>query len=170
VLDHFSPARAPAAWAVIGYSEGGTCAIDLGLRHPERFGEYVDLAGGARPTAALGSGARQRRLTLTRLFGGSTRRMTEHDPARLLATAGASAPHGVLVVGSGDREAQNAAKGLAQTARRAQRRLPLVVLPGRHSYDFVSRAIAQELPRLADRLLRAALAPALVASGSPSGG
>ncbi|WP_042385518.1 alpha/beta hydrolase [Streptacidiphilus melanogenes] len=35
----------PDAWAVEGYSEGGTCALAFGLRHPSVFGVVADLGG-----------------------------------------------------------------------------------------------------------------------------
>ncbi|RAG87666.1 esterase [Streptacidiphilus pinicola] len=37
--------RGPGAWAVEGYSEGGTCALAFGLRHPSVFGVVADLGG-----------------------------------------------------------------------------------------------------------------------------
>ncbi|MEY9874035.1 hypothetical protein ABH931_003529 [Streptacidiphilus sp. MAP12-33] len=35
----------PDAWAVEGYSEGGTCALAFGLRHPSVYGVVADLGG-----------------------------------------------------------------------------------------------------------------------------
>ena len=37
-------------WAVVGFSEGGTCAVDLALAHPTVYQHFVDLAGDDRPT------------------------------------------------------------------------------------------------------------------------
>ena len=152
VIDRFGAAAAPSAWGILGYSEGGTCAITLGLRHPDRFSAYVDLAGGIRPTAALGSPDRQRRLTRARLFGGNDEAVRAHDPERLLRQHGSRAIPGSLLVGSHDRDARRAAMRLMHAAR-SPGDLSLQVLPGGHSYAFVSRAMAVELPRLADALL-----------------
>ncbi|MHA6762265.1 alpha/beta hydrolase [Streptacidiphilus sp. PAMC 29251] len=35
----------PAAWGLIGFSEGGTCALEAAMRHPEMFGVAVSLGG-----------------------------------------------------------------------------------------------------------------------------
>lgn len=35
----------PAAWGLIGFSEGGTCALEAALRHPGMFGAAVSLGG-----------------------------------------------------------------------------------------------------------------------------
>jgi enterochelin esterase-like enzyme len=35
----------PAAWGVIGYSTGGFCAVNLAMRHPDRYGAAVSLSG-----------------------------------------------------------------------------------------------------------------------------
>lgn len=35
----------PRAWALIGFSEGGTCAVESAMRNPERFGIAVSLGG-----------------------------------------------------------------------------------------------------------------------------
>ena len=42
----------PARWGIVGFSEGGTCAYDLALRHPGLFHYVVDLAGDAAPNVA----------------------------------------------------------------------------------------------------------------------
>ncbi len=35
----------PERWAVVGFSEGGTCAVDLGTMHSHLYGRFVDVAG-----------------------------------------------------------------------------------------------------------------------------
>jgi hypothetical protein len=49
VRHHFRAARGRENWAVVGYSTGGFCAVNLALRHPDRFrGKRVGviLSGG----------------------------------------------------------------------------------------------------------------------------
>ncbi|MEA2492407.1 MAG: hypothetical protein QOJ29_318 [Thermoleophilaceae bacterium] len=128
VIDHFSTAVDPGSWGIFGYSEGGTCAITLGLRHPERFGAYVDVSGGVRPTAALGSPARQRRLTTARLFGGSVARFRSHDPEYLLTQRRSRTTTGRLFAGSRDRDARRSATRLMD-ASGSSHQLSLQVLP-----------------------------------------
>jgi hypothetical protein len=68
----------PGPWAVGGYAAGGTCAVQLALRDPERFRSFLDLAGQDQPT--LGSLA----LTVDRAFGGDAAAYARIDPASIV--------------------------------------------------------------------------------------
>jgi enterochelin esterase-like enzyme len=45
------------AWGVIGYSAGGFCALNLTLRHPERFAAGASLSGWADSGITIGDGS-----------------------------------------------------------------------------------------------------------------
>ena len=77
VVRRFGAADAPRAWAIGGLSEGATCSLTLALRHPEVFGSFVDLSGGAGPSTG-GDTAHD-------LFDGSKERVAQYDPVNLLA-------------------------------------------------------------------------------------
>lgn len=71
-------ARADArSWAVGGSSEGGWCALMLGLRHPDRYSTLLDFGGLDRPTHSGGA---------LRLFGGSRHRMRRYSLHALVRT------------------------------------------------------------------------------------
>ncbi|MBF6170250.1 alpha/beta hydrolase [Nocardia blacklockiae] len=78
----FGAARDPANWAVVGWSMGGTCAIDLTVMHPELFHTFVDIAGDLGPTA----GTKDR--TVQRLYGGDAAQWDRFDPLTVLAKHG----------------------------------------------------------------------------------
>jgi hypothetical protein len=65
VRDHFRVETGPAAWAVGGFSEGGTCAVQLAAKYPQTFGSFIDVSGQRAPE--LGSLA----STIRRGFSGS---------------------------------------------------------------------------------------------------
>jgi enterochelin esterase-like enzyme len=46
-----------AGWGLTGYSAGGYCAINLGLRHPGRYAAAAALSGYADPGIAVGDGS-----------------------------------------------------------------------------------------------------------------
>ncbi|MEV8509249.1 alpha/beta fold hydrolase [Actinoplanes sp. NPDC051475] len=46
-----------AAWGLIGYSAGGFCAMNLALRHPERYAAAASLSGDSRPAITIGDGS-----------------------------------------------------------------------------------------------------------------
>jgi S-formylglutathione hydrolase FrmB len=69
--------RDARGWAIAGLSEGGYCALQLGLRHPDVYGAIGDFSGGAGPEA-VGSP----------LFAGSPaqahNQAAHYDPVQLL--------------------------------------------------------------------------------------
>ena len=63
IRTHLTVQAAPAAWAIGGFSQGGTCSIQLGASHPELFSAIVDISGQLAPknggltqTTAIGFG------------------------------------------------------------------------------------------------------------------
>ncbi|MDP9027358.1 MAG: alpha/beta hydrolase-fold protein [Actinomycetota bacterium] len=63
IRSHFTVQTSPGAWAIGGFSQGGTCSIQLGAAHPELFSAIVDISGQIAPknggktqTVSLGFG------------------------------------------------------------------------------------------------------------------
>lgn len=63
IRTHLTVQAAPGAWAIGGFSQGGTCSIQLGAAHPELFSAIVDISGqlapkngGVAQTTAIGFG------------------------------------------------------------------------------------------------------------------
>lgn len=135
----------PAKWGVVGLSEGGTCALELVLRHPGRFRHFVDLSGDANPN--LG----RPRRTLALLYGGRRDRMTDHDSTRLLSHAD---PRITAWFGAGrqDRGPLSAAVSLAEYAQRAGLATRLDIQPGGHDFTYWTAAWARAAPALFARL------------------
>ena len=75
----FHVAAAPSAWGVVGWSAGGTCALDLAVVHPDRFGTFEDIAGD------LGPNAGDKATTIARLYGGNAAAWAAFDPLTVLA-------------------------------------------------------------------------------------
>ncbi len=136
----------PHHWAIAGFSEGGTCALDLALRHPEVYGAFVDLAGDQAPS--LG-GPQQ---TLQQLYGGSGAAMAGHDPATLLRQRKTLPSAAWFGAGIGDRSHVSIIHRLADETRQAGITTSCVVLPGGHDWEFAAAAFRAVLPQLAARL------------------
>ena len=73
-----------ADWAIAGFSQGGTCAVQLGAGFPELFGSFIDVSGQRGPT--LGDHDE----TVQRGFRGDAAAYAAAQPARILA---ADAPY-----------------------------------------------------------------------------
>lgn len=138
--------------AVAGWSMGGTCAMTLALRHPERFRGFASIQGDLRPDV----GGRQR--TIDELHGGSTRRWFEHDPLTMLrdhqryrgmfawfAAPGSGPPQRCS---AGGRDECRTTLQLADAARAAGLRTSVTLEPGRHDWPFAARGFSRALPRL----------------------
>lgn len=141
-------ARAPQAWTVAGLSEGGTCALMLGLRHPRQFASIVDLSGLDRPTLTHEDNAT---LTTRVLFGGSRAAYTAHDPLHLLATRRFAGTGVWLECGADEPAYRHADAVLTPRLRSAGVSVHALVVPGRHDWTLWSGALGAALPWLWQR-------------------
>lgn len=82
VVSHYGASADPARWAVVGWSMGGTCAIDLTVMHPDLFHTFEDIAGDHGPTAGT------REQTIDRLYGGDESQYDLFDPRAVMARHG----------------------------------------------------------------------------------
>ncbi|MBX7434317.1 esterase family protein [Mycobacterium sp. Y57] len=141
-----------ANWGVVGWSMGGTCALDLAVMHPDMFSAFEDIAGDLVPNAG------NRRQTIDRLFGGNAVAYASFDPTQVIArhgpyrdTAGwfdvnfttSSAPPNEQTV---------AARTLCAQGRPAGIDCAVVAQPGNHDWPFASQAFTAALPWLAGAL------------------
>ena len=136
----------PGRWGVVGFSEGGTCALDLVLRHPEVYRHVVDLGGDDRPT--FGNPAH----TLSALFGGSRAALAAHDPAQLLATRRYPGCTAWFTAGADDpRNLAIAQRFAVEAARAGMTEHEFTGVSG-HNWQFASQALARIMPDLAPEL------------------
>ncbi len=52
MISHFAVSPDRSNWGIVGWSMGGTCAVDLTVMHPELFSVFEDIAGDSPPTPA----------------------------------------------------------------------------------------------------------------------
>ena len=79
---NFGTSRQPANWGIVGWSMGGTCAVDLTVMHPELFSSFVDIAGDMGPNAGT------KDQTIARLYGGNTAAWAQFDPSTVITKHG----------------------------------------------------------------------------------
>ena len=173
MISKFGVRPEPAGWGVVGWSMGGTCAVDLTVMHPELFTSFVDIAGNLGPETGT------RTQTVARLFGGDVDAWAAFDPSSVIAKHGryndisgwfdvsSSGPskrrHGISVTDAGDttpaavREANPgdqtaAAESLCALGRANGIDCTIVAQSGKHDWPFASNAFVASLPWLAGRL------------------
>jgi S-formylglutathione hydrolase FrmB len=149
-------------WAVAGFSEGGSCAIMLALRHPDLFATFGDFSGLAGPR--VGETNDDTGDTVAQLFGGSEQEFAAHEPADLLGSTRFPLTGGWFEVGSDDAEPLAAVQRLAPLASAAGISTCLVVVPGGgHTFDVWSAAFRGSLPWMAQRFGLVAPSPTATA-------
>jgi S-formylglutathione hydrolase FrmB len=153
-----SPNR--ANWGVVGWSMGGTCAVDLTVMHPDMFSAFEDIAGDLTPNSG------NKAQTIQRLFGGNAAAYAAFDPTTVIIRHGPYAgvagwfdingtssaqPHVVNAPASvSDQTA--AANSLCATGSANGIKCAVVTQPGKHDWPFAARAFAAGLPWLASQL------------------
>lgn len=147
----------PAGWTIAGFSQGGTCSIQLGAAHPELYGTILDISGELVPSN--GSEAH----TVTAGFGGDAAAYAAAAPTAILA---AHAPYSnlaaIFVVGDGDQRFLPGVHTIADAAARAGVDTRLILSPGTaHDWHTVDYAWTTALPIIAARTNL--LAPSVVA-------
>ncbi|HYO04828.1 MAG TPA: alpha/beta hydrolase-fold protein [Mycobacterium sp.] len=167
-----SPNR--ANWGLVGWSMGGTCAVDLATMHPDMFSTFEDIAGDLAPN----SGTKQQ--TVDRLFGGNAAAYAAFDPATVITRHGlytglsgwfdvngsgsSSGPTVLNAVndngtGLGGNDAAAhvsdqaaAANSLCALGAANGIRCAVAMQPGKHDWPFADHAFAAALPWLAGQV------------------
>lgn len=137
----------PKRWGIAGLSEGGMCALAIGLRHPTRFGVIGDFGG--EPKQSLDSP----RQTLSVLFGGSLARQRAYDPDLLVQKNPRTHLSAMFIVGSQDGGRRSIVRQ-ADAAHRSGIATRLRVVPGGHTYRVWGLAAHQFIPFAWDALTR----------------
>jgi len=136
-----------ARWGVVGFSSGGTCAVDLAVMHPAMFGAFVDIAGDRGPNAGT------KAQTIDRLYGGDESASNTFDPTTVMTRHGEYTDvAGVFAVPESSAADSEAATALCDVGAAQRIDCAVVPLPGRHVWPFASSAFEVSLPWLAGRL------------------
>ncbi len=176
VISQFGTSTDPVNWAVVGWSMGGTCAIDLAVMHPDMFSTFDDIGGDRGPN----SGTKEQ--TINRLYGGDSTAWAAFDPRTVMARHGpyvgvagyfddSQEPADDKTKNLPDRPDQHKApvgfgghddadefreKGalpdLCAAAVAVNIGCSLRVYPGYHTWQFAARAFTNALPWLAQRV------------------
>lgn len=148
MVSTFDVSAKQSNWGIVGWSMGGTCAVDLAVMHPDMFGAFDDIAGDMSPN----SGTKDQ--TIERLFGGNAAAYAAFDPATVIGRHGRySGVTGRFDVNTVDAAPQkNAADALCGLAAPNGINCSVVVQPGKHDWPYAAHAFATALPWLAAQL------------------
>jgi len=147
VTSHLLVQSGASAWTIGGFSQGGTCAVQLGAGDPERFGNLIDVSGQDAPS--LGSVT----ATIDQGFSGNAAAYHVAVPATELA---AHAPYpssdAFFAVGQDDRVYGPVMPVMAARARAAGMHVTTWVVPGGgHNWETAGAGLAEGLTSLMQR-------------------
>jgi enterochelin esterase-like enzyme len=133
------------AWTVAGLSQGGTCSLQLAVRAPDVYGNFIDLSGQREPT--LGT----RADTVKAAFGGDEAAFRRVNPLDILAKQRFPQLAGVIVAGKDDGVYRPAAAEVFEACRKAGMDVLWKELPGGHDWNVWRPGLYSSLPWLAQR-------------------
>lgn len=97
MISNFGVSPDPAHWGVVGFSMGGTIAVDLTVMHPTLFSAFVDIEGD------LGPNTGNKAQTIATLFGGNADAWAAFDPTTVITRHGRyTGVSGWFAISSGD--------------------------------------------------------------------
>jgi S-formylglutathione hydrolase FrmB len=176
MVSNFGVSPSGANWGIVGWSMGGTCAVDLTVMHPDLFSSFVDIAGDTGPNAGT------KDQTIARLFGGNSAAWAAFDPTTVITNHGPyngvsgwfaisgdpPTPHrnanatpaaSNTAVGLGGRDAAGnpgdqteAANSLCSLGRANGITCAAVASPGKHDWPFAAQVFASSLPWLTGQI------------------
>lgn len=136
----------PARRAIGGFSYGGTCALQLAVRHPGTYPSFLDISGDAEPS--LGS----REQTIAAAFGGDAAAFRAVNPLDVLAATRLPTSAGLLAAGDQAPDGTAQLEQVRAAAQHAGMDMTTLVLPGGHTWAMATTALTDALPWLAGRL------------------
>lgn len=136
------------AWTIGGFSQGGTCAIQLGAADPGGFGSILDIAGQEAPR----NGTRAHTIDVG--FGGDS---AKYDAALPLTILAKNAPYldeyAVFVVGENDSRYRPVQDTVSHAATKSGMTVDALVIKGTsHDWHTAKIGLSQGLDLIGRRL------------------
>jgi S-formylglutathione hydrolase FrmB len=136
----------PSGWAIGGFSNGGTCSLQMAVTAPKVYPTFVDVSGEDEPT--LGD----RAATVQAAFGGDEAAFTAVNPLDVMARERFPDTAGFLVAGLQDTVYLPEAKRVIAACQAAGMDVQVDLKPGGHTWDVWGPGLEDALPWLATRL------------------
>jgi S-formylglutathione hydrolase FrmB len=136
----------PSGWAIGGFSNGGTCSLQMAVTAPKVYPTFVDISGEDEPT--LGD----RATTVQAAFGGDEAAFAAVNPLDVMARKQFPDTAGYLVAGEQDTQYLPEARRAFAACQAAGMDVQLHLLPGGHSFEVWGPGLEGALPWLATRL------------------
>jgi S-formylglutathione hydrolase FrmB len=146
IHDHLQVDNSPAHWAIGGFSNGGTCAMQMALHAPKVYPTFLDISGQDEVTVG------DPKATAHFAFRDNPVALSAVQPLTILAHARFNTISGRLVVGDHDTIYRPQAEKMSRALAAAGATVNLVLLPGEHNWRVWGPGLDSSLPWLAGKL------------------
>jgi S-formylglutathione hydrolase FrmB len=146
ISSHLEVRPAAKGWAIAGFSDGGTCALQLATQAPHVYPVFIDISGQRAPS--LGNPV----LTVRKAFGGNTTAFARVNPVDVMTRSRFPGDVGMFVSGSDDRVYTPQQRLVYEKAQLAGMRVEFMVLAGGHNWRVWRAGLAQNVGWLSDQL------------------
>jgi S-formylglutathione hydrolase FrmB len=136
----------PSGWAIGGFSNGGTCSLEMAVNEPQLFPTFLDISGEAEPSLGDHDGSVQA------AFGGDEAAFAAVNPLDVMARKQFPDTAGFLVAGEQDTEYGPQAQRVFAACEAAGMDVRLDPKPGGHTWEVWGPGLEDALPWLATRL------------------
>jgi S-formylglutathione hydrolase FrmB len=172
MVSHYGVSPDRSKWGVVGWSMGGTCAVDLAVMHPDMFSAFEDIAGDIGPNSG------NKDQTIARLFGGNPDAWAAFDPTTVITKHGPytgvagwfDVNGSTAIIQRTKNDQAAAANSLCGLGAANGINCAVVSQPGKHDWPFASHAFGAALPWLAGQIGTPDVpaTPLPAAAGSPT--
>ena len=146
IRSHLPAQTERAAWTIAGFSEGGTCSIQLGAAYPEVFGSIVDVSGEIAPLDKTVA------HTIKVGFHGSKAAYTAASPLHIMRSRRYLDTDAYFAVGALDHKYGPATQRISEAARAAGMRVATHLVPGyNHNWNTGALGLSWGLASLTAR-------------------
>ncbi|MCZ4559471.1 alpha/beta hydrolase-fold protein [Rhodococcus sp. IEGM 1401] len=150
IRSNFRVSSDPRAWAVGGYSYGGTCALQLAVTAPSVYPTFLDISGEDEQRRGT------RSESVAAAYGTDTpaneERFERMTPLNILSRTSFPDSAGAFVVGADDEEFRPQTERTYRAAETAGLDVHYSELPGGHSMQVWAPALEQEMDWLGERV------------------
>ena len=129
IRDTLPVSTSSSQWLIGGFSQGGTCSVQIGPAHPKIFGSIFAASTEIAPS----DGSRKR--TIDRFFNGDEKAFDAHVPTAIIARHSPSSQTLMMVSGEWDADARSNQARIAKAAKAAGMRVT-VMISRRSGHDW----------------------------------
>ncbi|WEV41470.1 alpha/beta hydrolase-fold protein [Bifidobacterium sp. ESL0682] len=132
--------KTPDKWLIGGYSQGGTCATQLGAAYPNLYSHIYSAGGEIEPTDG------SHNSTVKRFFGGDEKEFDKHVPISIIQSHAPSTQSWFSAAGQLDTKSQKNQKAISMAAMRAGMSTTTVIVKNSaHDWHTVNAGMTAQI-------------------------